>query len=112
MLRASKLSAEIEMDLIPMLDGCQELIESGIQSTLAPDNRLVAGKVQIDVMDIESNRVAGLFDPQTSGGLLFGVRPEESQRVLSFLADNDFGRSAVVGEVIENTGNMPSLKIR
>ena len=101
MLKASKCSATIRMDDVPRLQGCQELIEAGIQSTLAPENRIAAAKVQLQLNDIDAPRYASLFDPQTCGGLLFGIDPATVQEALEFLTDEGFENSAVIGEVNE-----------
>jgi len=47
MLSASGFSAQLRMDDVPVMPGCQELIESGIESTLVDDNRLIAQKVNL-----------------------------------------------------------------
>ncbi len=110
MLRASRKSAEIKMDDIPLLAGCQELIESGIESTLAPDNRFVAEKVKLDV-DPNETRFASLFDPQTSGGLLFGIAESKLESVMEFLISEGFSNTSVIGQVVEKTGERESLKV-
>ena len=69
MLKASQCSATIRMDDVPRLQGCQELIEVGVESTLAPENRFAADKVKLSVP--ESSRYASLYDPQTCGCLLY-----------------------------------------
>jgi selenide,water dikinase len=110
MLNASNKSARIAMRDIPILPGCQELIEQNIESTLAPDNRAVIEKIGFSGIDVGSRKTASLFDPQTSGGLLFGVAEANSTKVLKFLADNGFDDSAVIGEVVANQ-NRPSIEI-
>ncbi len=60
MLMASRVSASIDVSSIPLLDRCQRLIESGIESTLAPDNQTVASKVSIVGGDIKSKSLAGI----------------------------------------------------
>lgn len=102
MLKASQLSAELRMEDVPLLSGTVEMLAEGIQSTLAPDNRIAAGKVELQLQDIESDRYASLFDPQTCGGLLFGAKPAEVDRVIEFLCENGFDKAAVIGEVVEN----------
>ena len=100
MLKASQCSASIRMDDVPRLQGCQELIEAGIQSTLAPENRFAAAKVKLELSDIEAPKYASLFDPQTCGGLLFGIDSGLVDQALEFLNDEGFENSAVIGEVI------------
>lgn len=111
MLNASSKSAVIQMSDVGLLDGCQTLIEAGIQSTLAPDNRLVAEKINLRCSDIESNKFASLFDPQTSGGVLFGVKEDQAERVLTFLANEGFETTSTIGHVTEKTDQRSTLEI-
>lgn len=110
MLKASQLSAKLKMKDVPLLAGTNAMIADGIQSTLAPDNRIAAAKVDLQLSDIQDDRFASLFDPQTCGGLLFGVKPAEVNRILEFLGENQFKKAAVVGEVVDNDQG-PALKI-
>ena len=104
MLSASKKSANLVMDSVPLLPGCQELIEAGIESTLAPDNRLVAGKVRV-IGDTHAPKFASLFDPQTSGGLLFGVDDQHVDQVVEFMKSEGYEDTAVVGKVEASDGS-------
>lgn len=70
MLDASQVDAEIDLDALPILTGATDLIECGIESTLAPANRHVESRVSIPDTLANDSRAALLFDPQTSGGLL------------------------------------------
>jgi selenide,water dikinase len=108
MLKASRKSAEVRMDDVRLLPGCQDLIESGIESTLAPDNRLVTEKVKFDA-DPDSPRLASLFDPQTSGGLLFGISDAHVDATLKFLSDEGFEETSVIGRVTEKDDGPESL---
>jgi selenide,water dikinase len=40
-----------------------------------------------------------LFDPQTSGGLLFSVKADHADALVRDLVKNGFPHSAIVGEV-------------
>ena len=109
MLKASQCSATIRMDDVPRLQGCQELIEAGIESTLAPENRFAADKVKLSVP--ESSRYASLYDPQTCGGLLLGISSGAVTEALNFLTSQGFENSAVIGEVTQQPGE-PSLTVQ
>ena len=100
MLTTSSLSAELELDKIPLLPGAAELINEGIESTMVVDNRLVANKVALRGKRWETNQASVLFDPQTSGGILLGARPSEVDKILSVLHDQGFESSAVIGQTI------------
>ncbi len=112
MLASSKLSAEIRMSDIPVLDGCQELMDQGIESTLTPDNRIVAGKVNLQIADVQSTRFTALFDPQTCGGLLMGVCDSNLAAVQRVLREAGFADSAVIGTVVQPDQDRNELVIR
>lgn len=101
MLRASGVAAKIDLAAIPLLPGTAELLSGGIESTLAPANRAAETEIDRDANHTQMPQYAALFDPQTSGGLLLGLRPEQ---VDGYLARMDGQPScAVIGEVIEQT---------
>lgn len=110
MLKASGKSATIRMDEVRMLPGCQALIDAGIESTLAPDNRLVTDKVQF-IGDAALPANAALFDPQTSGGLLFGIAESRLPEVLDFLGHEGFEETCVIGEVTANPAATSALTV-
>ena len=111
MLIASGAKAELHGREIPVLPGFQKAVERGMQSTLAPDNRAVASRIEMPGLEAEAEKAAMLFDPQTSGGLLIGVNPNSAPDVVRFLRDHGFGESTVIGTVTE-TASAPSLKVR
>ncbi|MDG1512951.1 MAG: selenide, water dikinase SelD [Mariniblastus sp.] len=110
MLKASGKSATIRMDEVRLLPGCQALIDAGIESTLAPDNRLVTDKVQF-IGDAALPANAALFDPQTSGGLLFGIAESRLPEVLDFLGHEGFEETCVIGEVTANPAATSALTV-
>ena len=111
MLKASRKSAEIRMDDVRCLPGCQALIEAGIESTLAPDNRLVSEKISFQTTESNPARISSLFDPQTGGGLLFGIRPDGAEHALEFLRNQGYGESAIIGQVKENQNGAETINI-
>ena len=82
MLKASQCSATIRMDDVPRLQGCQRLIEAGVESTLTPDNRLAAAKVQLG--DLNGSRYASLFDHRPVAGCYWDLTRGRSTHRLSF----------------------------
>ncbi len=111
MLSASGFSAKLNMNDVPVMPGCQALVESGIESTLVDDNRLIADKVQLRGGRWEQRDAAVMFDPQTSGGILCGVKESEVAGVLKFLTDAGFEDAAVIGEVVRQSGTTPSIEL-
>ena len=102
MLQASGLGASLAIQDIPVLSGCIELLEQGVESTLAPDNRASISSLQMDLSDsAEKRKSEVVFDPQTCGGLLVAVNEKQTAPVLAFLADQGFGSAQVIGNVID-----------
>jgi len=100
MLRASKVSAKLHLDAIPLLAGFEQLAGEGVESTLAPANRDAEADISASVKQRTSPRYAALFDPQTCGGLLLGVPAEHVSGVLDQLAQDGTAPAAAIGEVV------------
>lgn len=81
MLEASGVAARIDPEALPVLPGAMELLEGGRRSTLHTANASLGPRVHLP----DGPRRELLFDPQTSGGLLAAVAPEEAEAVLAAL---------------------------
>ena len=111
MLRASGVSAELSLEQIPLLDGVNQLVGEGIESTLAPANRAVETDIRVSEQQRNNPRFAALFDPQTCGGLLLGVRESELDAVLNRLADLSAVPASVIGSVSECGPSKPQINV-
>ncbi len=96
MLDASKVGARLNAAHVPIYQGFPEVVNRGIVSSLHRDNAKMSCRV-----DDTPTPPAWLFDPQTSGGLIAGVRPEMADQVLRDLIASGYEKAAIVGEVIE-----------
>ena len=96
MLEASSTSAEIDLDTIPVLAGAIELSRQGVESTLRPGNEGSAGHAFAP-----TNHPVHplLFDPQTSGGLLFSVPEHRAEVCLADLHAGAAPAAAIIGKV-------------
>ena len=95
MLLASRCSATLSLDAIPVMDGAQSCSAQGIKSTLYPHNRQAA-RCRHSSGNHPSHDL--LFDPQTAGGLLAGVPAATTQACLQALREAGYS-AAMVGEV-------------
>ena len=109
MLVASNKSAQLDLSVIPLLPGSQAMLEQNIESTLAPDNRINVSSIAFDGIDIGDRSVASLFDPQTGGGLLFGVKSTVADEVLGFMNDGGFEQACLIGEVTDAADSGSSI---
>lgn len=111
MLKASQKSASIELNQLPLLPGARDAILSGIESTLAPDNRQVECHIAVSSSQQSTPEYRILFDPQTSGGLLLGVPSKLANEFEQKLIDADVGRAVIVGIVGDKTEAGPLLNV-
>ncbi|NND97062.1 MAG: selenide, water dikinase SelD, partial [Pirellulaceae bacterium] len=78
MLRASDVAGTLDIDKIPLLAGADRYLSSGIESSLVADNRRFERWIKMDPSLRTRPQFNALFDPQTCGGLLFGIPSEQS----------------------------------
>jgi selenide,water dikinase len=89
MAMASKVTLEIKTDAVPRLPGALDAIALG-----AIPGGLIANREYAEcvVSDAPSSRIADelrtlMFDPQTSGGLLISMAPEDAEALLESMID-------------------------
>jgi selenide,water dikinase len=93
------LSATIDVDALPAQDGALAAMERGIFSTLHADNRRAVAACLASRGELPL-RAELAFDPQTSGGLLMAVPPQQAAAALSSLRESGV-RAASIGELHE-----------
>ena len=97
LLRPDGLTARLERDAIPLLPGARELFLRGLRSTAHAPNRAaflasVRGASEFDE--------AWLFDPQTSGGLLFSAPAAAGPRLAEAFARSGEPAVARIGRIV------------
>ncbi len=85
MLRASRVSAEIDAGTLPALPGAVTLLEGGLRSTAHPENRRAFRAIAAEDGSEKHPRFELLFDPQTAGGLLVGASGDAEEAYLAAL---------------------------
>lgn len=115
MVKASNVGARVFYDTIPRLNGIEELAAQKIFSPAVHRNREYLEK-RLDAVRFADSiieqpyKIAILFDPQTSGGLLISISRKKSERLLAALNANGVARAAIIGEVInEHVGQIEVL---
>ncbi len=93
------LGIKINYKSIPLFDGVGELFEKGYFASLASKNH--ASLSSVLSADVSVQNFPALFDPQTSGGLLFSVPSHQTDDCLRALYRNSVSRSRVIGEVLD-----------
>jgi len=111
MLDASQVSARLNLSGLPLLDGFTELSDDGLASTLAPSNREVESRIRCETDLSTTGKYGALFDPQTSGGVLIATKQASAQSTLEQLHSGGYQHSAVIGEVVLQDENEPTLNV-
>jgi selenide,water dikinase len=111
-LSASRVAAEIQISKIPLLPGALNLSLRGLRSSFFLQNegqrsRILQTVTRAEPLSLASPptrpeseaeaREAILFDPQTSGGLLMGVRPEQAESLVEALRAGGDAAAAMIG---------------
>ncbi|MDX2485797.1 MAG: selenide, water dikinase SelD [Pseudodonghicola sp.] len=98
---ASGVAATLTLDAVPLMPGALELSQEGHRSTLFPDNKALAPELPSDP------RVDLLFDPQTAGGLLAAVAPDQAGPLVAQLRAAGYGAARIA----EITAGPPHLSL-
>lgn len=97
MARGSGLEVVLDAGVVPFLPGAEALAQQGVRTGAAVRNWASYGaSVDLPHGTAEWRRDL-LCDPQTSGGLLIAVDPEQTQDVLGLVREGGFGRAARIG---------------
>ena len=98
---AENASAVILSDQLNILPGAKEAAENFLFTAGGQRNRNAYGEnVAFEIDDFALEEV--LFDPQTSGGLLISVDPEDGERMLEAMQRAGI-EAACIGEMIEKS---------
>jgi selenide,water dikinase len=99
MLRASQCGVELRLAEIPILTGGLQLARQGVRSSIQRANAQALNDFTIMPSATDTDRLNLLSDPQTSGGLLACIPPEQADDCLKRL--NEAGiPAAAVGTLI------------
>ena len=101
MAEASEVTFEIHVDNIALMEGAKEFAKMGLIPGGAYKNEEHFGHL-IDCSEVEEVYKDLLYDPQTSGGLLFSVPEEYLDEFLCRLEDKKLEtKVSVIGRVLE-----------
>ncbi len=93
MCGASGVGARVKLSDVPLMEGALHLAETGVRSTIYPDNRAIEGVTAPDTA-----RAALMFDPQTGGGLLAAIPKSLAQRLAGTQGIH------IIGEITDEPG--------
>ncbi|MEP4486158.1 MAG: selenide, water dikinase SelD [Halioglobus sp.] len=91
--------AELFLTKLPLIPGAQDALAQGITSTLHESNVTAFAKTVALDSDLDAAITNILYDPQTSGGLLMAIAPENVEAALLQLAANGCPDAAEIGSL-------------
>jgi selenide,water dikinase len=97
MLRASKVSAVLDLAALPALPGALSLLGRGVRSTAHPENAKARRAMWVGEAAARRPELDLLFDPQTSGGLLLGIPAERGEALLRALRAAGDPAATIIG---------------
>lgn len=109
MALASGLSAYLYIDALPFFPGAVTLAGQGFVPAGAYGNRNTFAPSVINLEHIDVAIQDLLFDPQTSGGLMFSIKEEPAMRLLRELSDSGLTASIIGGF---QTGKPGAIEVR
>ena len=92
------LGIKIDYKAILLFDGVGKLFAKGYYASIAEENYQSLSAVL--GTEVSNQQFPALFDPQTSGGLLFSVPSGQAEACLKALHENGVSNACVIGEVI------------
>ena len=109
MAKASKIGIRFFYDAIPRFPKALDLIGSGVATGLTgPNAQLIRGGIEFK--DGFDDVQKGLFiDPQTSGGLFFGIQAKDADACLKKLHERGITDARIVAEALET--DTPGLEV-
>lgn len=100
MAEGSRLSVEIEVSRLPLIEGALSLAVPRYFTRASKSNRdFLAGRLQIEPA-ADPTRVEFAFDAQTSGGLLIAVAPGSADRLVAELDSRGALATAIIGRMV------------
>ena len=111
LLQASRVSARLATNQIPILNGALAGTQQGITSSLYPQNERFSERIKNRADHLRSQRYPALFDPQTSGGLIFGVSEIKVKSCLQALRQAGYDDADEIGEVVSREGNQSEITL-
>ena len=103
MAAASRVKVEIWPELVPALPGAVELMKAGVFSSLQLANEQDLLGADLSGYSAADARIRLLCDPQTSGGLLVGIAPDQTDACIKALRTAGFPHAVAIGQVVRRT---------
>lgn len=103
MCQGSKVSATLDYNAIPLIEGVYELAQKGFIPGGTKRNLDYASSYVNNSNNISDEQQYLLSDAQTSGGLLISVSKDKTQDLQDLLSENGCLENSVIGRIYNPT---------
>ncbi len=100
MALGSTCAVEIDSTRVPLITGLETCFKKKYKTRGAADTRSACGDDVLLPEGCDPWMIETLFDPQTSGGLLIAVDPDDATSLTKGLIESGFTETCVIGEVV------------
>lgn len=100
MIEDSSLRMIISASQVPIFPEIHELIEKGIVPGGLQRNKKFRFPLLNVSVDCPTWLLDALFDPQTAGGLLISLPPQEAEQLLARMHQENMAEASIVGEIV------------
>ena len=101
MVDPSEVTARINVHQVPLIQNAKDYAEEGLVPGGSYKNHQYTGK-NVDLGDCDADWFDVLYDPQTSGGLLFAIPEEEADAAMKALKEAQLEtKAAIIGDIVE-----------
>ncbi len=99
MVKGSNVNIKLNTSEIPIFDGVIDYAQMGLLPEGGYANKENYKNMVMGKLNVDPDREDLIYDPQTSGGLLFSVPGKIADKVISELHNNGVNKSAIIGAV-------------
>lgn len=109
MAKNSGVDVEVRVGALPLYEGVARCIADGVMPGALDRNQAYATRwVQ---KETSHPSLPAAFDPQTSGGLLVALSPENAERYVAAMHERGHRRTCVIGQVTARAGAEPRVRL-
>ena len=112
MTRPSEVDAELDLSALPVLDGAEETVASGILSSLQPANVRLRRALRNQSEMVDHSRYPLVFDPQTAGGLLASVPADRVEECVAKLKELGYGQTSIIGRIKQQSDELEPIVLK
>lgn len=109
MTRASGVHAELDLEVLPILEGAEDVLARGIVSSLHAANVGQDAQVRNRLEASGHPHYRLLFDPQTAGGLLASVPAGRVGACIDALRGSGYESAVAIGRVFRADADLPPV---